>query len=358
MSMATDYWHPLVAPALDAPEAQIREMDSDEAQNWCNFILLKPADLPPGLSLRRPTMRPEAPPGRPSGVDLAGRSTWTISNRSAHKLDIEGEGRSLRVKQFLYDWAPPAFDHPSLWLSPVVQPFLRRNAVGWLGTDYRRLPAASVHLQRTMVEVSVTAGAFEADELIQLVRSLEPACPSAVDRIEQTPLAVLSYNRRHVSDMIAVPVGYWKHKREPAALLLEPLTSDEVQAAMPRAEIVPPPRLDYLLDTVFVVSDGQRLRESEYVYDLRDQPGQYLRVLSWDADASGSLEYPPTLDRQPCAHERLTLNGHDVYYARGTERYGPHEAVWTENQTIVMLLAKPADWTDAAWFHRLLAEMV
>ena len=101
-------WVPRVAASARAADAGIQALDWEQAQPWCNFVLLRPSALPAGLALVKQELRPEAPP--PEGVspsELAASGT-----RSSYRGEYEGAGRWLRLKQFLYDWAPPAFAGP------------------------------------------------------------------------------------------------------------------------------------------------------------------------------------------------------------------------------------------------------
>ena len=94
-----------------------------------------------------------------------------------------------------------------------MEPFVNGSHLGWLGTDFRKLRAATTHVDRTMVELSVLKGRFTDGELIALGRGLRPAVSRVRDRILATPLVDLCYQRRHVEPPIAVPVGYWAHTR-------------------------------------------------------------------------------------------------------------------------------------------------
>ncbi|MCH8269576.1 MAG: hypothetical protein IH846_18920 [Acidobacteria bacterium] len=310
------------------------------------------------MSIANTEMRPEAPPGRVEGKESVGRSPWSLANRACHRSEISDGSRTVRIKQFLYDFAPPAVDHPSLWQSSEVRPFLHENTVGWLGTDYRQLPAASIHLYRTMVELSVTTGTFADEELISLVRGLRPTVPAVFQCIESTPLAVLCYENRHSSEIISVPIGYWAHRREPSSMQSTVLLGSEAPPQLIGRAVQPSKEYECRLDTVFIFGDVKNPQEIEYVYDHRDRPGQYIRILVWRTGTAGSLPYPPVLDRQPCSHEVASINGRGIYHAFFDPRYGPHEAVWEKDGLTFMLLAKPAPWTDAAWFASLLRKMV
>ena len=133
----------------------------------------------------------------------------------------------------------PAFDCPCLWLSPVVRHFFVGSDVGWLGTDFRGLPVASVHLDRTTIELSVLSGSFSDDELHEICRNLRPVNPEARNQILHTPLATLCYQRRHREPPIAVPVGFWAHERKPESTLTHVFPGAMAPADLPGAILRP-----------------------------------------------------------------------------------------------------------------------
>src|SRR5262245_60959615 len=93
------------------------------AQAGANFVVLAPRALPAGCRIGEVTLRPDQPPGRPEGVEPSeiGAAPWTDANPASVRAVIEGEGRRLRLKQFLYDWSPPAASVAALWTSTLVE---------------------------------------------------------------------------------------------------------------------------------------------------------------------------------------------------------------------------------------------
>lgn len=348
-------WAARTVQSPDSPEAAPQPLDWREAQPWCNFVLMYPTALPEGTTVQDASMRPEAPPGRAEGEQGGARPIWTNSNRSCYRFEVAGSGRRLRVKEFLYDWAPPAFDHPCLWLSRTSG-FEVGDDIGWLGLDFRKLPGASLHVDRTMIELSVLEGQFTAAEIIALYRSLQPAVPEARGQILDTPLADLSYQSRHQEPPIAVPVGYWAHKRKPPTIPSSVFSADNTPAELPGAAIAPRAEHGYRLDSIFVYGDSNQPQEVDFHYQKADQPGHYLRILSSPAGASGGISYPPVLDRQPCGSKTLTSDGgREVFYAfHEKEKFGPHEAVWQQDGLNIMMVFKPTPRTNRAWFLNLM----
>ena len=350
-------WTHKRAESSDSAEAAVRQVGWEEAQLWCNFVLMRPTVLPEGTTIEKAGVRPEAPPGR-HGDNDGSHPTWTESNRSGFRFEIVGAGRRLRVKEFLYDWAPPAFDHPCLWLSGTSG-FKIGDDIGWLGLDYRKLPGASLTLDRTSIELAVLEGNFTAEEIQALYRSFEPVDPGAREQILCTPLADLSYQSRHREPAIAVPVGYWAHKRKPPAVASYVFRAEDAPRGLPGESIVPPASYGYHLDSVFVYGELEQPQEADFAYERDGRPGHYLRVLASPSTAADGVRYPPVLDRQPCLSEVLNIGGREVYYAfHETEKVGPHEAVWQEDGLNVMLLFKPSPDTNRAWFLNLLEQMI
>jgi hypothetical protein len=351
------YWRHRTANSVGEARARLRTVTWEEAQPWCNFVVLRPADLPPGLRVENLSLRPEAPPGRSDAIGQAGRPDWHEHNRCSFRFEVVGAARRLRVKQFLYDWAPPAFDHPCLWKSRN-EPFAVGKNLGWLGTDYRKARGAAVSIARTTVELSVSEGAFPDEELRALCRGLGPVDRAAGERILATPLADLCYQSRHRETVIAVPCGYFAHQRVPPTLELTPLRAEAAPAHLPGRDVAPPAEYGFRLDSVFVYGPVERPQEADYLYEKGDPPGCYLRLLVSPADQPGGVRYPPRPDLQPCSTEVRSVRGQEVHHAFLTERYGPHEAVWQAGGRNFMLLTKPSLETTADWFAGLLRQMM
>ncbi len=354
-----DPWTPKVASSIESPEAEIRSLSWEESQPWCNFVLMKPTLFPEGVSLQAGELRPESPPGRRDGPTDSRLPSWTLSNRATHRCVLAGKERSVRIKQYLYDWAPPAFDCPCLWLSPVVRHFFVGSDVGWLGTDFRGLPGASISLDRTMIELSVLTGSFSDDELQQICSGLRPVNPETRDRILRTPLATLCYQSRHAETPIEVPVGFWAHQRNPQSAPPQVFPGAAAPTDLPGADIALPSDYGYKLDSVFTYGDVAKTDEADFVYYRFDMPNVYIRVLaSRESPNQAVIRYPPVLDRQPCRSETISIAGKAIYYAFDNEEVGPHEVVFQASGLNVMLLVKPGTTTDRSWFLDLLTRIV
>ncbi|MFJ5265766.1 hypothetical protein ACIQAC_35430 [Streptomyces sp. NPDC088387] len=327
MNPSAPRWHWRTLPRADALDPVPPTLAETDAQPWCNFVLWQPTRLPAGCTTATGTLRREAPPGR---VDAAGRTPWSDANPAGYRTEISGGGRRLRLKQFLYDWAFPAADHPCLWGSDTRPAPLGEGRVVWLGTDYLGHPAASARMARTTVELSVLDGDFTDTELTDLYTALRPADPSAVPRILATPFAELSYWARHGAEPVSVPTGVFHVHRGgreaegdwiPTAQLPAFLTTHGIphRAGVFRAE------------SAALFGDGAAGRALDVVY--LSPAGGELR-LTVQRTGAGRLTVPPEQDKHPATTEVHTLPAPPGDFARPVHlghlsaEFGACDAIW------------------------------
>jgi hypothetical protein len=131
------------------------------------------------------------------------------------------------------------------------------------------------------------------------------------------------------------------------------------RAGLPGFSIAPPEDYGYHLNTAFIFGEPESPQEIDLVFEQTEDAGRYIRLLVSPSDTADGLPYPPALEqRHPASSQVLRVNGLDVHHAYHDERYGQHEAVWQKHGHNMMLIVKPAVWTDMNWFNRLLEKMV
>jgi hypothetical protein len=349
-------WRTVADPAALEPTPQA--LPPNAAQEWCNFILWEPNTMPPGCQFITGTLRKEAPPGR-TGEAGSGRSPWTSNNPSAYRYEVAGAGRRLRVKQFLYDWAFPALDHPCLWDSETRAMPINDRYVLWFGTDYSARSGASARLGRTLIEVSVLDGTFTEDELVAFYRSLRPASTPAAYRIAGTPFAALSYPARHAATMVSVPVGMWAFRRRHPADRGAWSTGPAAENPLSRQLCVPHELAGFAVDSVAEFSDGAHRTELEVLYTSRPDRAHELRLIA-QIDGRGRLETPPVLDVHPCTAGVWQVADVDVHLAYIDHRYGPFDAVWRDPAAGVeaKLLSTTGTRLGRDWFLSAVEQIV
>ena len=297
-------------------------MEPAQAQGWCDFVVWRPISLPEGCDTEVGTLRREAPPGR--GDDTAGRTPWSNANPSGYRTEISGGGRRLRLKQFLYDWAFPAADHPCLWGGETRPYEIGDGRVAWLGTDYLGHRAGSARMARTTVELSVLAGEFSDAEIVALFAALRPAAPEAVPRVLATPFSELSYWARYPADMVPVPTGVFVFHRRGRAHEGDWVPPDDVTAFLAE-QGVPTSVGEFRADSAATFGDGLTVRELEVVFSSAS--GGELRLVV-QRTGGGRLEFPPRREKHPAQAEIADLDGRPVHLGYLSEAFGACDAWW------------------------------
>ncbi|MBX3709995.1 MAG: hypothetical protein KIT56_08015 [Gammaproteobacteria bacterium] len=321
----------------------------DEAQEYCNFILFKPTWLPGELVETSNKIRPES-----------------SKNESSHRSELSGVGRSISIKQFLYDWAPPTYDHPCLWRNaeistlgntPTPKAHLIGNNYLWFGLDYRRKPAATINMLRTQIEITFVDGIFDDQETLKIVESMVPVNLRMKDRILKTSFAELMYHHRYKICVSDVPTSYFKHVRD-KSFRCYPYTASslDIKTSLPGHWLKDIAIQGYKLDSIFLFGrDLQNIQEAEYYFESLIEPGSYIRFLVTHRDAEYSIQYPPRLDDQACHNTIHKLeNGESLYHAWSkTNENGCHSLVFQTKGEVINCIVKPAPWTTMSWAIRL-----
>lgn len=332
----------------------------EEAQKQCNFVIFVPSFLPSGVVMREQYLRLE------SKIDRDRRE----NNRSTFRQIFEGVDRTLVIKQFLYDWAPPAYDYPCLWRndeiatkaeSPAPTGHFVNNNVLWFGKNYRKQEAATIEIERTRIEITFIKGTFSCPEIVLLCKSFHPADAKIAKHILSVPFSKLSYSHRYEEPAVSVPVGYWKHSRA-EELIQYALVKEEIpvkfQQALQPLNIVLKAR-DYILSSGFGFGKNKdHLEEVEFLFEHQSASGCFIRVLCTQKNSACSILFPPVISDQECANETLSIGENTFYYATSMNfAYGSHEIVFENDSFNFMIIIKPAPWTNFEWVIDLLTSL-
>jgi hypothetical protein len=323
--------------------AMPEDVDLAAAQGRVNFVVYAPTSLPVGCEVERTTLRPEQPPGRPDGLEAGeiGQTPWSEANPCSLRTLVRGDGRALRIKQFLYDWAPPAAGVAPLWDSEELEPFECEGAVGWLGEDYRDARGGCVQLFDTQVEVSVIEGTFPDDELRELFRSLVPADPDGGAVVRAAPFHARNYWVRYGVEPYRVPYGLWAWR------LRRPYSHATAVPSAADIDGVPSPPPGIRVESALRV-DTPGQREAELI--LRPDGGSEhdrLWMIASGPNSEDDPPWPPELDeRAPEVTSEIQSAGGSFWIAGLTAEYGPWDAIWREDgRTYAIWSAPTTTWT-------------
>lgn len=193
-----------------SPQARARPMQAAQAQEFCNFVVHDPGDCDLIARVLSQTCRPEAVPGPLGDGAAAFKAGWTVANPSSVRAEYESVGGArFRIKQFLYDWAPPYAGQPNLWNHESRGHALRSGDVVWIGTDYKERPGAYAELERSSIELSVVEGRLEDDEIVRLYEAMTPVQADAARALLAVPLDEIGYWQRFRPQGPQIPYSIW-----------------------------------------------------------------------------------------------------------------------------------------------------
>jgi hypothetical protein len=196
-------------PAKTTPHPQfLTAISAIDAQAYCNFTLFEPTVRNSDTTATL-TIRTESPPNADRSE---GRSpSWTEANYPTAIWDLTHKGSSLRLKMFLYDWAVPVADQPSLWNSEARPHRLAESTHPfpvWKGTDQLHRMAYTTRLDSTRIEIS-TSAEWNDNDIIALIEGLKPSDLAARRGLLEASFAERSYWARHGIQYPKVPDSLW-----------------------------------------------------------------------------------------------------------------------------------------------------
>lgn len=326
-----------------------------DVQKSVNFVVFEPAWLPGDCRVSEVTLRPEQPPGRPGETaagDL-GQTPWSEGNPCSLRAVVVGDNRRFRIKEFLYDWAPPAASVAPLWETSEPEPVECGDVIGWLGTDYKGNRGACVQRARTQLEVSVLEGEFGDDELLDLLCGLEVAAPGSSRPVRTAPFHALNYWVRYGYEPVAVPHGLWDyHVARPfdASFRVAPFATS-AGAVTPLS----PVDGEFQFDSAVAFPGAEAI---ELVFRNRANGSDHLWILAAAEQSPLAPPIPPEPSAQPAERRgAIELRDATVHYAALTEEQGAWEAFWAEAGRRYAVWAGASPSLERAGFRRVVESL-
>lgn len=148
-----------------------------EAQKHTNFVILIPK-LPSTYSIDNISLRKES-----SKV------------RSSIRFEIKNKKGIIRIKQFFYDWAIPVITADTNLINQGKS-FNIDGIVGFIGIDYKGNQAACFARWFTNIELSVLKGVYEEEEILLILKMLEPVDESFIESLGKQSFSTSSFTSR------------------------------------------------------------------------------------------------------------------------------------------------------------------
>lgn len=339
------------------------EVDLARAQNGVNFSVLAPGQLPPDCAVSRVTLRPEQPPGRPPGIaatDLGGCER-TEGNPCSLRIEIAGRRRTLRLKEFLYDFGPTSAGIAPLWGSREVVPLRSGEQVGWLGQDYRSAVGGCAQIDRTQVEFRVTGGSFTPHELTDVLAGLTAVCPDAGRAWWNAPFHDRNYWIRYRCPAMGVPYGLWVYDRSRRYHRVISVGDPSAEGPVPLPQELPAREGRFILESAVVMrADELDHCEVEGLYRHFGNGSDHVWVSVMNADSQLAVDVPPR--REPMlfasrSGEVVLPGAGRVWIAAVDPAVGAMEARWERDRVRRSVWTSPSVHLGVGVFEELLVQI-
>lgn len=332
------------------------------AQARVNFVVLEPCWLPADCRLADVTLRPEQPPGRPDAVAAAslGHADRTDGNPASIRAQISGAGRSLRIKQFLYDFGPPSAGIAPLWGSPQALVLLAGDRVGWLGRDYKSRVGGCVQIDRTQVEFSVTSGEFTVAEITDLIAGLAVADAARAARIFRTSFHRLSYWVRYRKQSMGVPYGLWQYDRSRRYQHARLVAEADIARQSPVAAFLPDSARYAFDSAVCIVDEEHGHRELEAIYRHAGNGSDHLWISAVNSGSALRYLLPPRRETNLVAEiagQVIQPRLGAVWIAAVDQQVGAAEARWEHDGVRQSVWGSPSVHQGVRAFTEMLVTM-
>lgn len=332
---------------MNEDKSTLLDLEWEASLPYCNFVLLEPDLTGSDFSRVKSQMR---------------RASLNV--RACHRAEFSSNKTTFSIKQFLYDWAPPAYDHPCLWRNskisskentPLPEAILLGNNYMWYGLDYRRKPAATINSYRTQVELTILEGDFIVDEVKRIIASLAPVSKNQKEEILNASLAELSHTHTYNARTISVPTGYIKHLRraEQKGYFYSASQLPETLVAPMLAEF---DIENYKLNSIFNFGIApNKIDETEYYFEHTTHHGCYIRIMVTGEKNIHSIAYPAIVSDQACNFVNTNLSEQIKIYHAWSKRNnnGCHVIVCHLSGIVFYLCIKPAPWTSVDYARAL-----
>ncbi|MCW8444231.1 hypothetical protein OQJ05_09240 [Fluoribacter gormanii] len=348
----------------------VHEITPSLAQEKVNFVLLIPNSDETALS--NFILREEDVPynEQPSHYQFKKWSTWCSAHFSSYSFFIKYKDALLRCKQFLYDFGPlSTLDHAALydhWVWEMKPYVVNEENICWIGYDYSKSKTLSYFSYGTNIELRLLEGSLTDDEFIELCKYFSPIASS--NEILNKNFFELSYWSRHSNCLENACINRNEYKPPSSLWNLRWPMHNILNAGNPEQYLnyLSSLNLDFIPDSQIIYGDKDQIAETQFVlFPTNGKKNQiaWFRVFNKDL-------FPikkPALSRLPNMNSysgysnfNLTVLNtksseitSNIYITSVNNHYGPHDALWWDNENAYLLQLSAGANTSIGYFQEI-----
>ncbi|RUQ95765.1 hypothetical protein [Legionella septentrionalis] len=348
----------------------VHEIRPTQAQEKVNFVILIPNS--DEVELSNFILREEDVPynEQPRHYQFKKWSAWCSAHFSSYYYYIKYKNSLLRCKQFLYDFGPlSTLDHAALydhWVWEMKPHVLNQENVCWIGYDYSKSKTLSFLSYGTNIELRLIEGHLKDEEFLDLCKFFSPI--SSTSEILKKKFFELTYWSRFSNCMKNACIKNDTYKPPSSLWNIRWPMHNILRGSMPNSDIkyLKDLNLDLIPDSQFFYGNEDKIEEVQIVmYPKNGKKNQiaWFRIFNKDTFPikKPSLSRLPNINSysgysnfnitvlNPKSHE-ITSN---VYIASFSNRYGPYDALWWDNENAYLLQLSAGVNTTIDYFKKI-----
>lgn len=352
----------------------VHEISPPQAQEKVNFVILIPNSNE--VELSNFILREEDVPynEQPSHYQFKKWSSWCSAHFSSYFYYIKYKNALLRCKQFLYDFGPlSTLDHAALydhWVWEMKPHVLNQENVCWIGYDYSKSKTLTFLFHGTNIELRLLEGNLRDEEFLELCKFFSPLSSSS--EILEKSFFELSYWSRYRNcvenacinrNEYKPPSSIW-NLRWPLHNILKDIKADL------NIKYINQLNLDFNQDSQIIYGDGNQIEEVQLVLFPKNGKKNQIAWFRVFNKASFPIK-KPALSRLPnmnsfsgysnfnltVLNPKSGLISSNIYIASFNNIYGPHDALWWDDENAYLLQISSSANNSIEYFKGIFATL-
>ncbi len=352
----------------------VHEIRPAQAQEKVNFVILIPNS--DEVELSNFILREEDIPynEQPGHYQFKKWSSWCSAHFSSYYYHIKYKNALLRCKQFLYDFGPlSTLDHAALydhWVWKMKPHVLNQENVCWIGYDYSKSKTISFLSYGTNIELRLIEGSLRDEEFVELCKFFSPLSSST--EILKKSFFELSYWSRYRNCLENACINRNEYK-PPSSIwnLRWPLHNilKDIKAEL-NIKYINQLNLDFNLDSQIIYGDGNQIEEVQLVLFPKNGKKNQIAWFRVFNKASFPIK-KPSLSRLPnmnsfsgysnfnltVLNPKSGLISSNIYIASFNNSYGPHDALWWDDENAYLLQISSSANNSIEYFKGIFATL-
>ncbi|HAT6309909.1 TPA: hypothetical protein JAJ32_001495 [Legionella pneumophila] len=332
----------------------VHEITPTLAQEKVNFVILVPNTDEAALS--NFILRVEDIPynERPSHYEFKKWSAWCSAHFSSYYYYIKYKNALLRCKQFLYDFGPlSTLDHAALydhWVWEMKPHVLNQENVCWIGYDYSKSKTLSFLSYGTNIELRLLEGNLKDEDFLELCKFFSPLSSSS--EILEKSFFELSYWSRYRNCIENACINSNEYKPPSSLWNLRWPMHNILRGSKPDcySKYSHQFNLDFIPDSQIIYGNENQIEEIQFV--LFPKNGKKNQMAWFRVFNKSSFPIKkPAISRLPSMNSfsgysnfnltvlnpRSGVISSNIYIASFNNYYGPHDALWWDNENAYLL---------------------